>query len=65
MSRFKDKCNVTVCDELHDEISHYYTEHKYCWMCARKINEANTPKRIFSEEDMIAGGKLRRKKDAG
>lgn len=63
MSRFGEKCNVTACKERHDGIPHYFSKHKYCWMCARKINDANAPQRIFSKEDMVKGAKVRMERD--
>ena len=63
MSRYGAKCNVTACDELHDDIPHQDTGHKYCWFCARKINEANYPEVFFLKEDIQKGLDVRRQRD--
>jgi hypothetical protein len=68
MSRYKEKCNVTSCKKPHDGISHYFTKHKYCYWCARKINAANRGYEdfpIFDLDDIKSGLEILRERDGG
>jgi hypothetical protein len=62
MSRYGEKCNVTSCKESHDDIEHNFSGLKYCFFCARKINDYNPEEPIFSPEEIERGREARRQK---
>ena len=57
MSRYGDKCNVTACENRHDNIPHRFSKMLYCAHCAISINRANESYeneygKIFKMEDI-------------